>query len=179
MHCRRQLGATVHFQSGSAVPPPVGVYAHYHAHFTHCKPQLPAGSALPGNSGVHRHCSIPSKFTIIAQVWRAPKSGSCGIEYRTGVLDQWTLKAEASVVHLGDLSLKCNTKENFKDRFPILEWMKFLKCSQILRWNCYIFGWMYLIWMNKCYFIYLQNSLSKFVDVNSYVAPLKIATCDA
>jgi hypothetical protein len=35
---------------------------------------------------------------------------------------------------------------------------------------------MYLIWMNKCYFIYLQHGSSKSMDVNSSVTPLKIAT---
>jgi hypothetical protein len=40
----------------------------------------------------------------------------------------------------GNLSLESDTKGNFRDRFPISEWMKLLKCSQILRWYCYIFG---------------------------------------
>jgi hypothetical protein len=37
----------------------------------------------------------------------------------------------------------------------------------------------YIIWINKCYFIYLQHGSSKFMDVNSSVTPLKIATCAA
>jgi hypothetical protein len=31
----------------------------------------------------------------------------------------------------------------------------------------------------KCYFIYLQHGSSKFMDVNSSITPLKIATCAA
>jgi hypothetical protein len=83
----------------------------------------------------------------------------------------------SNVFFLRNLLLKSNTKGNFRDRFPISKWMKSLKYSQILRWYRYIFGGMYLIWMNKCYFIYLQHGSFKFMDVNSSVTPLKIATC--
>jgi hypothetical protein len=75
-----------------------------------------------------------------------------------------------------DLSLKSDTKENFGNRFPILEWTKLLKCSHILRWYRYISRILYLFWMNNCCFIYLQHGLSKFMDVNSSITPLEIAT---
>ena len=74
-----------------------------------------------------------------------------------------------SSVFLGNLSLKSDTKGNFTYKFPILEWMKLQKCSHILRWYCFIFGWIYLIWMNKCNFIYLQHGSSKFMYVNSSI----------
>ena len=90
-----------------------------------------------------------------------------------------TCNARINCFFLGNLLLKSDTKENFRGRFPILEWMKLLKCSQILRWYYFIFGWMYLIWMNKCYSIYLQHGSFKSMDVNSYVTPLKIATWSA
>ena len=35
---------------------------------------------------------------------------------------------------------------------------------------------MYLIWKNKCYLIYIQQISSKFMNVNSSITPLKIAT---
>jgi hypothetical protein len=44
------------------------------------------------------------------------------------------------VFFLGDLSLKSDTKGNFRNRIPISEWMKLLEYSQILRWYHYIFG---------------------------------------
>jgi hypothetical protein len=47
-------------------------------------------------------------------------------------------RVSTSVFFWGDLSLKSDTKGNFRDKFS--EWMKLLKCSQILRWYCYIFG---------------------------------------
>jgi hypothetical protein len=36
-------------------------------------------------------------------------------------------EANTIVFFLGILSLKSDTKENFRDRFPISEWMKLLK----------------------------------------------------
>jgi hypothetical protein len=87
----------------------------------------------------------------------------------------------AATFFWGNLSLKSDTKGNFRERFLFSKWMKSLKCSQILRWYHYIFGWIYLIrWINVISSTsYLQHGSFKFMDVNSSVTPLKIATCAA